>query len=59
MAFVTFDFAGGRAAWSVALISVLETTVNFATVPLNVTFVEPVRLVPRNNHGRAHFFGGG
>src|SRR5215472_7647243 len=32
---------------TVVLISVLETTVNLAAVPLNVTLVEPVRLFPR------------
>ena len=31
---------------TVALISVFETTVNFAAFPLKVTALEPVRLVP-------------
>src|SRR5882762_8572253 len=32
---------------TVAVISELDTTVNAAAVPLNVTLVAPVRLVPR------------
>lgn len=32
---------------TVVVISELETTVNVAAVPLNVTLVEPVRPVPR------------
>lgn len=32
---------------TVALISVSETTVNVAALPLNLTLVDPVRLLPR------------
>ena len=36
---------------TVAVISVSDTTVNVAGVPLNVTLVEPVRLFPRMKTG--------
>jgi hypothetical protein len=42
----------------VVLISELETTLNVAAVPLKLTPVAPVRLVPQNLDSRSHLAGG-